>query len=128
MKILVVEDQPWLLDMECWPEGATYTQVGNFREMRELEDIKSFDGILLDHRLPQVNGDDVATFLVGTLKYDPSRIVRISSMQEGGYPEGIGPWISKNTSNRMIQAVLVYLASDRGREATGVLKDAQYGF
>jgi hypothetical protein len=124
MKILIIEDQPWLLDMKYWPEGHEYVVAERWDEV-PIDDILSFDGVMLDHRLPGLRGNHVAHRLKEA-GYDVANIVRISSMTEGGYPEGIGPWTGKGTSNRLVAAILAYLQSDRGEEADQALSQVVY--
>tara|TARA_B100000745_G_C20151383_1_gene394750 strand:- start:2484 stop:2867 length:384 start_codon:yes stop_codon:yes gene_type:complete len=112
-RLLVIEDQPYYIGLDLWdfiPESTEWTWDVVDHPSEIPDDVSVYDGILLDHRMPSMNGDEVVPILIERgSTYD--KIVSISTFREGGYPPEV-KWAGKMLSIRIVAALWKYFTGE----------------
>ncbi|RQS16617.1 response regulator transcription factor [Burkholderia sp. Bp8998] len=123
MKILIVDDHPILRDgvaalLRQDDEGVTVAQAGNADDaMRMLDQCADFDAIVLDLKLPGLNGLDAISAIAG--KRPELQIIVLSTSEDAGdvraaFARGALGYVPKSADPRtVLSAIRMVLNGER---------------
>lgn len=115
MKILIVDDHPILRDsvaalLRQNDDGVTVAQAGNADDaMRMIDQCADFDAVVLDLKLPGLNGLDAISAIAG--KRPELRIIVLSTSEDAGdvraaFVRGALGYVPKSADPRTVLAAI----------------------